>query len=197
MKTKVNQIEQVIFEHEHLITLLKQNKEFISKIEKAVSMLVAAIKNKKKILVCGNGGSAADSQHLAGELVGRFQKEREPIGCISLTTNTSIITAIGNDYGFDRIFARQIDATGKNGDVVILISTSGKSTNIIEAAKSARMKKMQIISLTGYEPNMLSEMSDLTISVPSKSTPRIQEIHSIIIHLICGILEETLFSHEK
>lgn len=197
MKTKMNQIEQVIFEHEHLISLLKQNKEFISKIDRAVSMLATAIKNKKKILVCGNGGSAADSQHLAGELVGRFQKEREPIECISLTTNTSIITAIGNDYGFDRIFARQIDATGKNGDVVILISTSGKSTNIIEAAKSARMKKMKIISLTGYEPNMLSEMSDLTISVPSKSTPRIQEIHSIIIHLICGILEETLFSHEK
>ncbi|MCM8764625.1 MAG: SIS domain-containing protein [Candidatus Omnitrophica bacterium] len=191
-KAKKSQIEKIAYEHTRLLRILS-SKKFQRKIGIAVSIMFAAIKDNKKIIVCGNGGSAADSQHLAGELVGRFQKERKALPCIALTTNTSIITAIGNDYSFEKVFSRQIEAIGNNGDVLILFSTSGRSKNILDAALTAKKKNIKAISLTGSEPNELANISDINIAVPSKSTPRIQELHSIVIHIICGLLEEKIF----
>jgi D-sedoheptulose 7-phosphate isomerase len=195
MKTIKKLVEKIFLEHQQLANFLKEQ-EFAIKIDRVARILVSTLKKGKKILVCGNGGSAADCQHLAGELVGRFQMERRPVPCISLTTNTSIITAIGNDYSFDKVFSRQIEATGNKGDALILISTSGKSSNIIDAAKTAKKSGIKTIGLTGSSPNPLSEIVDICITVPSTSTPRIQEIHSIIIHILCHIIEQELFSHE-
>ncbi len=192
---KKNPIENIISEFERLIGFLSTG-TFQEKIESAVSMISQAIRSNNKIIVCGNGGSAADSQHLAGELVGRFQIERKPIPAIALTTNTSIITSIGNDYSFEKIFSRQTEAIGNKGDVLILFSTSGRSKNVIEAVRSAKKKGIKTISITGARPNKLADLSDINLDVPSKSTPRIQEIHSIIIHIICELLERKLFPDE-
>ncbi|MGB9642786.1 MAG: D-sedoheptulose-7-phosphate isomerase [Candidatus Ratteibacteria bacterium] len=195
MKTTKKLVENIFLQHEQLVSSLKK-REFAIQIDKAARILVNTLKKGKKILVCGNGGSAADCQHFAGELVGRFQMERKPISCISLTTNTSIITAIGNDYSFNRVFSRQIEAIGNREDALILISTSGKSANIIDAARTAKTLGMKTIGLTGSSPNPLSNIVNICIAVPSTSTPRIQEIHSIIIHILCHIIEQELFSHE-
>ncbi|MCM8822620.1 MAG: SIS domain-containing protein [Candidatus Omnitrophica bacterium] len=192
-KEKKSQIEKIVSEHKKLLKTLSTEK-FQKNVGTVVSMMFAAIKNNKKIIVCGNGGSAADSQHLAGELVGRFQKEREALPCIAITTNTSILTAVGNDYSFEKIFSRQIEAIGKKGDILILISTSGESANILDAALTAKNKGIKTVSLTGAEPNKLARISNINIPVPSKSTPRIQELHSLIVHIICGLLEEKIIS---
>ncbi|HOL22254.1 MAG TPA: SIS domain-containing protein [bacterium] len=168
-------------------------KAFIEKILMASTLIVATLKNGNKVLLCGNGGSAADCQHWAGEMTGRFLKERSPLEFISLTVNSSEITCIGNDYSFDKIFSRQVEGLGKKGDILVCISTSGMSKNVIEAAKTAKKKMMKVLSLTGKEPSPLSEISNITISVPSTRTPRIQEAHSLIIHILCHLVEEALF----
>ncbi len=166
---------------------------YIEKILMASTLIVSALKNGNKVLLCGNGGSAADCQHWAGEMTGRFLKERNPLEFISLTANSSEITCIGNDYSFDKIFSRQVEGLGKKGDILVCISTSGMSKNVIEAAKTAKKKRMKVLSLTGKEPSPLSEISNITISVPSTRTPRIQEAHSLIIHILCHLVEEALF----
>lgn len=192
MKKQQLIIKKSILEHENLLKIFSDEK-FQKQLIKAITVVVKAVKNKKKILVCGNGGSAADSQHFTGELVGRFRKERKPIPCVALTTNTSILTSIGNDYSFEKIFSRQVEAIGNKNDILILISTSGKSKNVIQAAITAKKMGIKTISLTGERPNELAELSDINLAVPSNSTPRIQEIHSILIHIICELLEEILF----
>ena len=144
-----------------------------------------------KVLIAGNGGSAADAQHMAAELVGKFKQERKPISAISLTTNTSILTAIGNDYGYDKVFERQIEAIGKKGDVFIAISTSGKSKNIINALKTAKKLNLSTILLTGNFIKNL-EFCDYVISVPSNKTEIIQENHLVIEHIICEQVEKSL-----
>lgn len=158
----------------------------------ASAVISKAIKDGRKILLCGNGGSAADCQHWAAEMTGRFLEERRPFAFLALTTNSSELTCLGNDYSFDIIFSRQIEGFGKEGDVLVCISTSGKSKNVINAAKTAKKKRMKILSLTGKEPSPLSKMSDITIAVPSNQTPRIQEAHSLIIHILCRLIEEKL-----
>lgn len=188
MKMKRELLKKTIEENIKLKEdLLKE--ENINKIIKAGEVIRTTLKNNGKVLLCGNGGSAADCQHFAGEMVGRFKKERKPFPFISLTTNTSIITSIGNDYSFKNIFERQVEGLGKDGDVLICFSTSGKSENIILAAKKGKELNMKVISFTGKEPNPLSEISDITLSVPSTETPRIQEIHTLIYHLLCSIIE--------
>jgi len=162
-------------------------------IEKTVEMLVQAYQGGKKILVLGNGGSAADAQHLAGELVGRFLKERKALPCLALTTDTSILTAIGNDYGYDAVFTRQVEAWAEAGDVVMAISTSGNSENILQAVTLAQKKGAQVVALTGKDGGQLKEVADLSLVVPSDSTPRIQEGHITIIHILCFLLEERMF----
>ncbi len=165
----------------------------LESISEAVIVSCDALRNGAKIILFGNGGSAADAQHIAGELVGRFMKERSALPSIALSTNTSIVTAIGNDYGFERVFARQIEALARSGDVAIGISTSGNSPNIIEALAAAREKGCATIGMTGESGGKMTGLVDVLINVPSTETPRIQENHILIGHLICEMIEQELF----
>lgn len=159
-------------------------------IELAAKMLLICFKAGNKLLICGNGGSAADAQHIAAEFVGKFYRiDRPALPAIALNTNTSIITAIGNDFGYDSTFERQVEALGQKGDILLALSTSGNSKNVIQAAKTAHSKKMQIISLTGESGGELATSSHITIRVPSSNTPIIQNAHITILHTICEIVE--------
>lgn len=159
-------------------------------IEKAAGTIVRSLKAGGKLLVFGNGGSAADSQHIAAELVGRFRKERKALAAIALTVNTSAITAIANDYGYDVTFSRQIEALGKPEDIALGISTSGNSKNVIEAIKKAKAIGMKTISLTGCGGGKLKAECDISITIDSKETPRVQESHILIGHILCELIEE-------
>lgn len=173
------------------------HQSLISDIEEATKVLIAAFRQKHKVLIAGNGGSAADAQHIAAELVNRFYFDRPGLPAIALTTDTSILTAVGNDHGFSNLFSRQINAIGNEGDVFIGISTSGNSPNIIEALKYCKEEKITTIGLTGSSGDAMKELCDICISVPSDETPRIQEIHILIGHIICSIVEAKLFGHLK
>jgi D-sedoheptulose 7-phosphate isomerase len=162
-------------------------------ISKIVEKFIDCLKSGNKILICGNGGSAADSQHFAAELIGRYKLERRSLPAISLTTDTSILTAIGNDYGYDKVFSRQVEGLGEKGDILIGISTSGNSQNILEAYDVAKSKGVTCIGLLGNSGGKLKELSDLEFTVPSDNTPRIQETHILVIHTICEIMENKLF----
>jgi len=162
-------------------------------IVKSISSILMALKNKKKLLICGNGGSAAQSQHFAAELVGRFKIDRQGIPAIALTTDTSILTALGNDFGFDSIFVKQVETLGSEGDVLFCLSTSGNSENLIRAIFKAKEKKIPTISLLGKNGGKIKEISDVSIIVPSQDTARIQEVHLVIIHNICQIIEKHFF----
>lgn len=168
----------------------------IEKIERAAEICTQAYRRGNKTMFAGNGGSAADAQHLAGEFVSKFYFDRPGLPSIALTTDTSILTAIGNDYGFDKLFARQVEAQGVKGDIFIGISTSGNSENIVKALEVCREKGIYSIALTG-EKACLMDAADLVIKVPSSSTPRIQEVQTIIGHIICCIVEENIFGNLK
>jgi D-sedoheptulose 7-phosphate isomerase len=154
---------------------------------------ILALRNGNKILLCGNGGSAADAQHFSAELVGRYKKERRGLPAIALTTDSSAVTAISNDYGYDMVFSRQVEALGAKGDMLILISTSGNSQNLLEAAAKAKEKGIKTIGLLGKGGGKLLPLCDLAVVVPSDNTPRIQEMHGMAIHMICGLIEDGLF----
>jgi D-sedoheptulose 7-phosphate isomerase len=162
-------------------------------LEQAVRMCAAALRSGGKLLLAGNGGSAADAQHWAGELVSRFYYDRPGLTAIALTTDTSVLTAIGNDYGFDYIFARQVEALGRKGDVFIAISTSGNSANVLRAADAARERGLGVIGFTGQSGGQLAAKCDLCLRVPSTETPRIQEGHEVLGHLLCALIEADLF----
>jgi D-sedoheptulose 7-phosphate isomerase len=174
-----------------------QSEELINDIAVTAGRIISAYRNGKKVLLAGNGGSAADSQHLAAELVNRFSFDRPGLNALALTTDTSIITSVGNDSGFDQVFARQVNALGSEGDILIALSTSGNSANLIEALKICRTKKILTIGLTGETGGKMAEMCDICIRVPSGDTPRIQEVHILIGHIICSIVEEELFGSHK
>lgn len=159
---------------------------------KAADLLKETQQTGGKILVCGNGGSAADAQHFAAELVGRYKRERQAIAAIALTTDTSIITAVANDYDYDQVFARQIEALGNKGDTLIAISTSGNSGNVVKAAEKAKVKGLNVISLTGQAGGQLKDNVDIWLGVPSGETNHIQEMHIAIIHMLCGMIEADL-----
>lgn len=165
----------------------------ISLIKEVALKLIACYKNGGKTLLAGNGGSAADAQHIAGEFVSRFYFDREGIPSIALTTDTSILTAIGNDYGYEKLFSRQLQAQGKKGDIFIGISTSGNSKNILEALQMCKEKGILSVGLTGLSGGKMDELCDYCIKVPSNETPRIQEAHILIAHILCAIVEEELF----
>lgn len=167
---------------------LKKLNEKQDIILKACEYIKTALNNGNKILLCGNGGSASDCNHIAAELISRFQKERDSMPAISLASNNSIITAIANDYDFENIFSRQIEGLGNNGDILIAISTSGKSKNILQAIKQAKKQNLKVILLTGE--NSINENIDLEINTPSKITCEIQEMHIAIGHIICEIVEK-------
>ena len=173
------------------------DKGLMRNIAAAAQMIVDAYEQGKKTLLAGNGGSAADAQHIAGEFVSKFYFDRPGIASIALTTDTSIITAIGNDYGYDKLFSRQIQAQGSAGDVFIGISTSGNSANLVEALRMCGQKGIKTKGLTGFTGGEMDSMCDLCIKVPSGETPRIQESHILIGHIICCIVEEKLFGDLK
>ncbi len=161
-------------------------------IENIASLIIAAYRTGGKVVLLGNGGSAADAQHIAAELVGQFAIKRQALPAIALNTNTSILTAVANDYGYEAVFSRQIEALAQTGDIVIGISTSGNSANVIAAIKTAKMKGAKTIGLTGGNGGKLAEVADLGLIVPSESTPRIQEAHITIGHIICELVEMEL-----
>ena len=161
-------------------------------IEKAALVVIDCVKSGKKILFFGNGGSASDSQHLAAEFVGRYEKERRALPAIALTTDTSILTAVGNDYGFDHVFERQISALGQKGDVAFAISTSGNSKNVIKAVQKAKELGIYTIGLMGRDGGAMKSMVDLAIVVPSHKTSRVQECHIMIGHILCERVDEAL-----
>ncbi len=160
----------------------------------AVEIVVDALKRGKKVLACGNGGSAADAQHFVAELVVRFQKERRSLPAIALNANTSVLTAAANDYSFEHVFSRQVESLGQKDDVLLAISTSGKSSNIIAAVEAAKEKELKTIGLLGSSANPLSAMVDTPIKAPGENTARIQECHCVILHTICELIEEELFA---
>lgn len=162
-------------------------------IVKATEWIVESYRNKGKSIFCGNGGSAADAQHLAAEFVGKYLLERKSLPSLALTTNTSNLTAIGNDYGFEKVFVRQLEGWLNDNDILIGISTSGNSVNIIEAVSYARQRKIRTIGFLGGDGGELKKLVDLPIIVPAKETPRIQECHITIGHIICDLVEKTLF----
>lgn len=160
----------------------------------AVGSCVAALNAGGKLMFVGNGGSAAEAQHFSAEMVGRFLQERRPLPSIALTTDSSAVTAIGNDYGYDQVFARQVEALGRQGDVLIAMSTSGRSKNIVLALQAARSCGVTTIGLTGLHPRDMAEVSDILLKVPSSHTPQIQEGHLVLGHLLCGMVEKQLLS---
>ncbi len=171
-----------------------------AQIARAGEALAHALKSGKKVLSCGNGGSAADSQHFAAEMVGRFERERRGVPGIALTTDTSALTAIANDYGFERVFSRQVEALGQEGDFLLAISTSGNSKNVIEAIKAAQALNLVVIALTGRDGGAMGKMllpRDFHLNVAHPRTMRIQEIHLLAIHCLCEVVDNVLFGEKK
>lgn len=169
-------------------------------ISEAIDLMFGALSNGNKILACGNGGSAADCQHFAAELVGRFERERFPLPALALTTDTSILTAVGNDYSYREIFAKQVQAFGQAGDVLLALSTSGNSANVLAAVEAALEREMRVVALTGRDGGELGKMltdADVHICVPHTRTARIQEVHLVAIHCICDGIDVALFGGDE
>jgi len=171
-----------------------ENEDLINKIEDVSKQCVALYRTDKKTILAGNGGSAADAQHIAAELVGRYGFDRPSIPSLALTTDTSNLTAIGNDYGYEQVFSRQLEGMGQEGDIFIGISTSGNSVNIVKAFESAKKKGIMTVALTGRDGGQMARIADIALVVPSDSTPRIQESHILIGHIICDIIEKEIFA---
>nr|WP_276322484.1 D-sedoheptulose 7-phosphate isomerase [Dyella soli] len=180
-----------------MLTTMRNDTGLHDQVQQALEISVSALKSGKKILFAGNGGSAADAQHWAGELVSRFYFDRPGLPGIALTTDTSIITAVGNDYGYDYVFARQIEALGAEGDVFYAISTSGNSKNIIRAIDAARAKGIKVIGFTGQSGGAMASACDICFRIPSTETPRIQEGHEALGHLLCALIEQEMFGDAR
>jgi len=191
------QITESILQSIKVKKQIVEDETIITKIANSVSMIIEAYKNNNKVLFCGNGGSAADAQHLSAELSGRFKIDRDPLDAEALHVNTSYVTAVANDYSYDEIYSRLIKAKGKKGDILIGLSTSGNSKNVVKAFKIAKEKDMITISFTGAKKNLLEELSDISIKVPSQDTANIQESHIMIGHIICDLVEKELFKGER
>jgi len=187
--------------HQKIIAQLEESAEVkrqtietaVDSIEAAAQMLIDCYRTGGKVLLCGNGGSAADAQHLAAELISRLKLERAAIPALALTTNTSLLTAIGNDYKYDLVFVRQVEAFGRAGDVLIAISTSGESENVIKAVEFSRMQGIKSIALTGAKGGRLAEKVDIAIKIPSDNVQRIQECHITVGHILCELIESALY----
>lgn len=187
-------------EYEKSLALLRSMSEdaiLQEQVLRVVNLSVQALRRGNKLLFAGNGGSAADAQHWAGELVSRFNFDRPGLAGISLTTDTSILTAIGNDYGYEQVFARQIQALGREGDLFIAISTSGNSKNIVRAIEAARQAGIVVVGFTGQSGGSMAALCDVCLRMPSLETPKIQEGHEFLGHLICGLIEQEIFADAK
>jgi len=171
-----------------------KNDDLLNKIEAVSKLCVELYKGPNKTILAGNGGSAADAQHIAAEMVGRYAFDRPSLPSLALTTDTSAITAIGNDYGYDQVFSRQLEGMGQKGDIFIGISTSGNSVNIIKAFQIAQKKGITTVALVGRDGGEMAKLADIALVVPSDSTPRIQESHILIGHILCDIIEKEIFA---
>jgi D-sedoheptulose 7-phosphate isomerase len=191
----IEDIRRQLQAHQEVMTAIEGT--LVEPLVAAVDLLVAALAEGKKVLVMGNGGSAADAQHLAAEIVGRFKLERRALPAVALTTDTSILTAVGNDYGFDQIFSRQVEALAAPGDVVIGISTSGSSQNVHQALRLAAGLGCRTIGFLGKDGGTIKTLVDIALTVPGSDTPRIQEGHITLIHILCDLVERRLFAAEK
>jgi D-sedoheptulose 7-phosphate isomerase len=186
----MNENTEIIKIFDECIHTIELSKSFISQIILLKNKIIECLESENKIVIFGNGGSASDAQHFAAELIGRFRIERKSLPAIALTTDTSIITAIGNDYGFDHVFERQCNGLVKKNDVIFAISTSGKSKNVIEGINASKNKGAMIVGLLGNDGGIIKSLCDISLVVPSKSTPRIQEVHRLIMHAICELVDE-------
>lgn len=174
--------------HDHIEVAQRSLESLLDPLEQAITLCHRTVTTNGKVLACGNGGSAADSQHFVAELVGRFERERQPLAAVSMSTDTSILTAVGNDYGFEQVFSRQVTALGQQGDILLGISTSGNSANVLKAVDAAHEKGMNVIALTGRDGGQMSARlndNDVHLCVPHPRTMRIQEMHIVLLHLIC------------
>jgi D-sedoheptulose 7-phosphate isomerase len=193
-------LDRISRQFEDSVRLKQQAAELLAEpIADAVELMFAALSNDHKILACGNGGSAADCQHFAAELIGRFERERLPLPAIALTTDTSILTAVGNDYSYDVIFSKQVQGLGRQGDVLLAISTSGNSANVIAAIEAAHERDMGVVAMTGKGGGKIAELlrqSDVHICVPHDRTTRIQEVHLLTLHCLCDGIDWNLLGEE-
>ena len=176
-----------------ILASMQKDKNLLNSLHQAIEVLCACLENKKKIMLAGNGGSAAHAQHMSAEFVSRFMFNRPGLPSLSLTTDTSALTAIGNDYGFEYIYSRQIQALGREGDVFIACSTSGNSPNILKALQEASLNKIKTIGMTGSKGKKMVDLCDIAIEIPSDSTPLIQEGHLIVGHILCDAVEQRIF----
>lgn len=192
----MEKIKNIITQSVNVKKQILADDKLLQTVKDCVYILVTAFKNGNKVLFCGNGGSAADAQHLAAEFSGRFYLDRDALPAEALHCNTSYLTAVGNDYGYDVIYSRIIKGTGNKGDVLIGLSTSGKSKNILNAFEAAKNKGMTTIAFTGSSGGKLKHLADYLINVPSDDTPRIQESHITLGHIICQLVEEQYFNHD-
>jgi D-sedoheptulose 7-phosphate isomerase len=191
MKTTIsNIIKASIDVKQHIV----EDDAFINKIQQCVELITTAFKNGNKVLFCGNGGSAADAQHLAAEFTGRFYKDRDALFAEALHVNSSYMTAVANDYSFDVVYSRMLNGIGKKGDVLVAISTSGNSANIVNAVNTAKEKEMITIGFTGQAGGKMKDSCNVLINVPSSDTPRIQESHILVGHIICQLVEQQYFN---
>lgn len=166
------------------------DQEFLNQISAIANLVISSLRQGNKLILCGNGGSAADAQHVAAELINRYKIDRAPLPAIALTTDTSVLTSIANDYGYNAVFRKQIQALGKEGDILIVISTSGNSKNVLEAVDVAKKMGIKTVGLTGSNTSALSNSADISIRIPSTEVSRIQESHIMILHIICDIVEK-------
>lgn len=188
-----NYICRQIAEAQRVMSAMLTNEGLISVVQNAADACILSLQNGGKILLAGNGGSAADAQHIAGEFVSRFAFDRPGLPAIALTTDSSIVTAIGNDYGYEKLFSRQVQAHGNKGDIFIGYSTSGMSPNIMHAFEEARARQLVCIGLTGNRGGAMLSLCDYLIEIPSSDTPKIQEGHLVVGHIICGLVERAIF----
>jgi len=188
--------KNILDSFEENIQVISESKKLINEIQLAIELIIKCFSNKNKVVIFGNGGSAADSQHFAAEFIGRFQLERQSLPVISLTTDSSILTALGNDYSFDKIFSRQCESIVEENDVVIAISTSGNSLNVIKGIISSKNNGATIIGILGNDGGKIKDLVNIPIIIPSNSTPRIQESHRLILHIICDLVEQ-FFTDKK
>lgn len=186
-------ITEGLNEHLGVFRRMSADPELLGRISEAAGLIVACYRAGGKVLLCGNGGSAGDAQHIAAELSGRFRKDRAPLYAEALHVNTSYITAVSNDYHFREVYSRMVEACGKSGDILIAISTSGNSENVLQAAQQAHTQAMTVIGLTGEQGGALAGLCDTWLGVPSGDVPRIQEAHIFIGHTICELVESSLF----
>ncbi len=188
MKTVNSKIGEMISESAEAIGRMDgRAREVIGRIAR---LLVEALEEGCKVYLCGNGGSAADAQHIAGELAGRFRRQRRALPCVALTTDTSVLTAVGNDYSYEEVFSRQVQALGCRGDVLWALSTSGRSRNVLAAARAAREKGMRVVGMTGAAGGELAELADVCFQAPAERTDQVQQLHQLAYHIVCELIDE-------